>query len=50
MRVTSTVQDSSLVGNHVTWQVLCGEIRALSHPVLSYIEDVDVLEGLDHTV
>lgn len=33
-----------------TSQPLCAEIKALSHPILSYIEDVDVLTGLGHTV
>ena len=32
------------------WQLLCREIKAMSHPMLSYIEEVDVLNGLEHTV
>lgn len=31
-------------------QLLCKEIKALSHPILSYIEEVDVLNGLRHSV
>lgn len=32
------------------WQLLCEEIKAMSHPMLSYIEELDVLEGLNRTV
>ncbi|CAM9371727.1 unnamed protein product, partial [Scytosiphon promiscuus] len=34
----------------MSYELLCSEIKALSHPMLSYIEEVDVLNGLDRTV
>eukprot|EP00903_Cladosiphon_okamuranus_P019599 g18025.t1 len=34
----------------MSYGLLCEEIKAMSHPMLSYIEEVDVLEGLDRTV
>eukprot|EP00752_Nemacystus_decipiens_P004820 g4387.t1 len=34
----------------MSYELLCEEIKAISHPILSYIEEVDVLEGLNRTV
>ncbi|CAM9876571.1 unnamed protein product [Ectocarpus sp. 12 AP-2014] len=34
----------------MSYELLCKEIKTMSHPMLSYIEEVDVLNGLDRTV
>ncbi|CAM9607524.1 unnamed protein product [Pylaiella littoralis] len=34
----------------MSYELLCKEIEAMSHPMLSYIEEVDVLSGLDQVV
>ncbi|CAM9530636.1 unnamed protein product, partial [Hapterophycus canaliculatus] len=58
MGVHATGDEANAVVEHydldgtgeMSYELLCTEIEALSHPMLSYIEEVDVLNGLDRTV